>query len=135
MSELVQVRKKGHVTLPQSVRKELGIEEGDFLAFQSKSGEIVLKVKKLVDKERVWFNTNCWQQEGKDTKQDIQLGTVHNFHDSKKSANPNPHALTAQEAELDYFLSLIATIAMRVTADAEKNKTANKSPVIDDKPQ
>ena len=52
MSDLVQVRKKAQVTLPQSVRQELGIEEGDFLDIQVRSGEIVLKVKKLVDKTR-----------------------------------------------------------------------------------
>ena len=28
LSELVQVRKKAQITLPQSVRQELGIEEG-----------------------------------------------------------------------------------------------------------
>ena len=133
MSELVQVRKKGHVTLPQSVRTELGIEEGDFLAFKSKNGEIVLEVKKLVDKEQVWVKTNCLQQGGKDTKQDVQLGPVHNFHEGKKFANPNPHPLTAQEAELDYFLSLVATIAMRLPG-INKNITSNKIYVGDKKP-
>ena len=133
MFEFVQVRKKGYVTLPQSVRTELGIEEGDFLAFQSKNGEIVLKVKKLVDKEQVWFNTNCWLQGKKDTKQEVQLGPVHNFHDGKKSAKPDVHPLTAQEAELDYFLSLVATIAMRLPG-ISKNITANKIYVSDKKP-
>ena len=52
MSELVQVRKKAQVTLPQSVRQKLGIEEGDFLDIQVRNGEIVLKVKKLVVKNR-----------------------------------------------------------------------------------
>jgi len=52
MSDLVQVRKKAQVTLPQSVREELGIEEGDFLDIQVRSGEIVLKVKKLWTKTR-----------------------------------------------------------------------------------
>jgi hypothetical protein len=31
MADLVQVRKKAQITLPQSVRKRLGIEEGDGL--------------------------------------------------------------------------------------------------------
>ena len=79
MSELVQVRKKAQVTLPQSVRQELGIEEGDFLDIQVRSGEIVLKVKKLVDKEQAWFWTNRWQQGEKEAEEDIRAGRVHNF--------------------------------------------------------
>src|SRR3990172_8509340 len=54
MSELVQVRKKAQITLPQSVRKKLGIEEGDFLDFEDRDGEIVLKAKKLIDKDQAW---------------------------------------------------------------------------------
>jgi AbrB family looped-hinge helix DNA binding protein len=85
MSDLVQVRKKAQVTLPQSVRQELGIEEGDFLDIQVRSGEIVLKVKKLVDKEQAWFWTNRWQQGEKEAEEDIRTGRVHNFPDTKKA--------------------------------------------------
>ncbi|MBI4337960.1 MAG: AbrB/MazE/SpoVT family DNA-binding domain-containing protein, partial [Chloroflexi bacterium] len=60
MSELVQVRKKAQVTLPQSVRRSLNIEEGDFLDVRVEDGEIVLRVKKLVDKEQAWFWTRRW---------------------------------------------------------------------------
>ena len=85
MSELVQVRKKAQVTLPQSVRQELGIEEGDFLDIQVRSGEIVIKVKKLMDKEQAWFWTNRWQQGEKEAEEDIRTGRVHNFPDTKKA--------------------------------------------------
>ena len=85
MSDLVQVRKKAQVTLPQSVRQELGIEEGDFLDIQVRSGEIVLKVKKLVDKEQAWFWTNRWQQGEKEAEEDIRAGRVQNFPDTKKA--------------------------------------------------
>ena len=87
MSDLVQVRKKAQVTLPQSVRQELGIEEGDFLDIQVRSGEIVLKVKKLVDKEQAWFWTNRWQQGEKEAEEDIRAGRVHNFPDTKKAVS------------------------------------------------
>ncbi len=79
MSELVQVRKKAQLTLPQSVRQELGIEEGDFLDVQVRSGEIVLRVKKLVDKEQAWFWTSRWQQGEKEAEEDIRAGRVHRF--------------------------------------------------------
>ena len=83
MSELVQVRKKAQVTLPQSVRLELGIEEGDFLDIRVRSGEIVIKVKKLVDKDQAWFWTNRWQQGEKEAEEDIRAGRVQNFPDAK----------------------------------------------------
>ena len=71
MSDLVQIRKKAQLTIPQSVRQKLGIEEGDFLDIQVRSGEIVLKVKKLIDKEQVWFWTRRWQQGEKEAEEDI----------------------------------------------------------------
>ena len=62
MSELIQVRKKAQVTLPQSARRALNIQEGDFLDVSVKDGELVLRVKKLVDKEQAWFWTKRWQE-------------------------------------------------------------------------
>jgi AbrB family looped-hinge helix DNA binding protein len=85
MSDFVQVRKKAQITLPQSVRQELGIEEGDFLDIQVRNGEIVLKVKKLVDKEQSWFWTNRWQQGEKAAEADIRVGRVHNFPVTKEA--------------------------------------------------
>ncbi len=83
MSDLIQVRKKAQVTLPQSVRRKLGIEEGDFLDVQVKSGEIVLKVKKMVDKEQAWFWTKRWQQGEKEAEEDIRAGRIHRFTGAK----------------------------------------------------
>ena len=85
MSELVQVRKKAQVTLPQSVRQELGIEEGDFLDIQVRSGEIVLKVKRMIDKEQAWFWTNRWQHGEKEAEEDINTSRVHSFPNTKKA--------------------------------------------------
>jgi len=48
MSDWFRYAKKHRLRYRQSVRQELGIEEGDFLDIQVRSGEIVLKVKKLV---------------------------------------------------------------------------------------
>jgi AbrB family looped-hinge helix DNA binding protein len=85
MSELIQVRKKAQLTIPQSIRQKLGIEEGDFLDVRVRSGEIVLKVKKLIDKEQAWFWTNRWQQGEKEAEEDIRAGRVHRFPDSKSA--------------------------------------------------
>ena len=74
MSELIQVRKKAQLTLPLSVRHKLGVEEGDFMDVQVRDGEIVLRVKKLVDKEQAWFWTKRWQQGEKEAEEDIRAG-------------------------------------------------------------
>lgn len=87
MSDLVQIRKKAQLTIPQSVRRELGIEEGDFLDVQVRNGEIVLKVKKLVDKEQAWFWTSRWQQGEKEAEEDIRAGRVHRFPDAKSAVD------------------------------------------------
>jgi len=85
MAELIQVRKKAQVTLPQSVRQSLNIEEGDFLDVRVKDGEIVLRVKKLVDKEQAWFWTKRWQQGEAEVEDDIRDGRVHSFDSAKEA--------------------------------------------------
>ncbi len=87
MSELVQLRKKAQLTLPQSIREELGIEEGDFLDVQVKNGQIVLRVKRLVDKEQAWFWSERWQQGEKEASEDIRVGRTHNFPDAKSAVH------------------------------------------------
>jgi AbrB family looped-hinge helix DNA binding protein len=85
MSELIQVRKKAQITLPASVRQKLGVEEGDYMDVQVRDGEIVLKLKKLVDKDQAWFWTKRWQQGEKEAEEDIREGRVHRFPDAKSA--------------------------------------------------
>ena len=85
MAELVQLRKKAQLTLPLSVREKLGIEEGDFMDVQVRNGEVVLKVKKMVDKEQAWFWSQRWQQGEKEAEEDISASRVHNFPNAKSA--------------------------------------------------
>jgi AbrB family looped-hinge helix DNA binding protein len=82
MSELIQIRKKAQITLPLSIRKKLGIEEGDYMDVHVRDSEIVLKVKKLVDKEQAWFWTKRWQEGEKKAEEDIKAGRVYDFPDA-----------------------------------------------------
>jgi AbrB family looped-hinge helix DNA binding protein len=79
MSELVQVRKKAQLTLPQSVRQELGIKEGDYLDIQVRDGEIVLKAKTLIDKQQAWFWSERWQQGEVEAQEDIRTHHTYRF--------------------------------------------------------
>lgn len=85
MSVLVQVRKKAQVTLPHSVRQTLNIEEGDFLDVRVENGEIVLRVRKLVDKEQAWFWTKRWQEGEAEAEEDIRAGRVRSFESAKEA--------------------------------------------------
>jgi antitoxin MazE len=83
MPEQIQLRKKAQLTLPQSVREKLGIEVGDFLDVQVRNGEIVLKVKKLIDKEQAWFWSERWQRDENEAEEDIRAGRVRKFSHSR----------------------------------------------------
>jgi AbrB family looped-hinge helix DNA binding protein len=85
MVELIQVRRKAQVTLPRSARQALNIEEGDFLDVRVKDGEIVLRVKKLVDKDQAWFWTRRWQEGERQAEEDIRAGHVHSFGTAKEA--------------------------------------------------
>jgi len=87
MSELVQIRKKAQVTLPLSVRKKLGLEEGDYMDVQVRKGEIVLKPKKLIDKEQAWFWTKRWQEGERQAEEDIKAGRVYRFDNIDEAVN------------------------------------------------
>jgi AbrB family looped-hinge helix DNA binding protein len=85
MAELIQVRKKSQLTLPLSVRRKLKIEEGDLLDVNVRNGEIVLRPKKLVDKEQAWFWTKRWQEGERQADEDIKAGRVYSFPDAKSA--------------------------------------------------
>jgi AbrB family looped-hinge helix DNA binding protein len=82
MSELIQVRKKSQVTLPQSVRQKLGIKEGDYLDVQIRDGEIILKAKTIIDKQQAWFWSERWQLGEAEAQKDIRAGRIHKFPDA-----------------------------------------------------
>ena len=77
--ELVQVRKKAQITLPQSVRQELGIKEGEYLSIRVENGEAILKPMTFIDKEQAWFWTRRWQEGEREAESDIRAGRVHSF--------------------------------------------------------
>ena len=59
--------------------------DGDYMDVQVRDGEIVLKLKKLVDKDQAWFWTKRWQQGEKEAEEDIRDGRVHRFPDAKSA--------------------------------------------------
>jgi len=74
-----KVTRHGQITLPASVRKRLGIEEGDLIDIEVEDEKAVLMPKKLVDKNQAYFWTKRWQEGEKEADEDIKAGRVKTF--------------------------------------------------------
>jgi len=74
-----KVTRHGQITLPASVRKELGIEEGDLVEIDVTDDRAVLMPKKLVDKSQAYFWTKRWQEGEREADEDIKAGRVRTF--------------------------------------------------------
>jgi len=74
-----KVTRHGQVTLPASVRRELGVEEGDLVEIEVIDDRAILMPKKLVDKSQAYFWTKRWQEEEKEADEYIKAGRVKVF--------------------------------------------------------
>lgn len=74
-----RVTRHGQITLPASVRKELGVEEGDIVEIEIVNERAVLIPKKLVDKSQAYFWTKEWQEAEREASADIKAGRVKAF--------------------------------------------------------
>ena len=85
ISELVKVRGKSQITLPRSVREALRIEEGDLLEMRTSQGQIVMRVKKLVDGEQAWFWTERWQRGEREAEADSSHRRTRKFKNATEA--------------------------------------------------
>ena len=74
-----KVTRHGQVTLPASIRRELGVEEGDLVEIEVIDDRAVLIPKKLVDKSQAYFWTKRWQEGERESEEDIKTGRVKVF--------------------------------------------------------
>jgi AbrB family looped-hinge helix DNA binding protein len=84
MTTYSKVTRNGQVTLPASVRRRLGIEEGDIVEVVVEDEKAVLLPKKIIDKSQVYFWTKEWQEAEKEASADIKAGRVKTFKDVKE---------------------------------------------------
>ena len=84
MGVSIIVGDKGRVTLPESVRKHLGIEEGDELGVElSANGTAELVPLALIPRDQVWFAHSKMQERISEALSDIGAGRT--THIGKKS--------------------------------------------------
>jgi AbrB family looped-hinge helix DNA binding protein len=75
MAVSVVVGDKGRLTLPESVRKHLGIEEGDELGIElSANGTAELVPLALIPRDQVWFAHSEMQERISEALSDIRAG-------------------------------------------------------------
>jgi AbrB family looped-hinge helix DNA binding protein len=79
MEELISVRKKGQVTLPLSMRRKLGIEEGSVILSKIIDDTIVLVPQEMVDRDQAWFWKERWQKLEAEANKDIAEGRTLTF--------------------------------------------------------
>ncbi|OGO17985.1 MAG: hypothetical protein A2Z15_00485 [Chloroflexi bacterium RBG_16_50_11] len=79
MTTYSKVTRHGQVTLPASIRRKLGIEEGDIVEIMVEDERAVLLPKKIVDKSQSYFWTKEWQEAEKEASEDIKAGRVKAF--------------------------------------------------------
>ncbi|MBM3142480.1 MAG: AbrB/MazE/SpoVT family DNA-binding domain-containing protein [Chloroflexi bacterium] len=84
MSVYSKITRHGQITLPASVRRKLGIDEGDIVEIEIVDEKAVLVPKKLVDKSQAYFWTKSWQEGEKEAEEDIKSGRVKVFDSVKE---------------------------------------------------
>ena len=84
MDVSIVVGDKGRVTLPESVRNHLGIEEGDKLGIElSANGTVELVPLALMPRDQIWFAHSEMQERISEALSDIRAGRTTRV--SKKS--------------------------------------------------
>lgn len=73
---LVRVKRHYQITIPQSLRKELNIDIGDYVEVENRKGNIIMRPVKLVRPDQEYFYTKEWQKGEAEADKDIAKGDV-----------------------------------------------------------
>jgi AbrB family looped-hinge helix DNA binding protein len=68
------IRRKGIVTIPDVIRQELDLHEGDYLVATVEDGRIVLIPASVIPDDQAWFWTPEWQAREAEADQEIAEG-------------------------------------------------------------
>lgn len=76
---LVRVRSKGQMTLPDRIRRQAHVAEGDYVEVSMEGDAIVLRPRKLVEASQAWFWDPRWQEGELQASRDIAEGRTRRF--------------------------------------------------------
>lgn len=68
------VRKKGVITIPQDIREQLDLQEGDHLVVAVEDGRIVLTPASVVPDDQAWFWSSEWQAKEREADEALARG-------------------------------------------------------------
>jgi AbrB family looped-hinge helix DNA binding protein len=77
--ELIKVTRGGQVTIPAALRRQAGIEIGDYLEVQIADDHLVLVPKRVIDKGQTYFWSDAWQEGEREAEEDLRQGRVGRF--------------------------------------------------------
>ncbi|MQA24565.1 MAG: AbrB/MazE/SpoVT family DNA-binding domain-containing protein [Micromonosporaceae bacterium] len=70
------IRTKGVVTIPQDIRHQVDLNEGDEVIFTVEDGKVVLTPAAVVPRDQTWFWTPDWQAKETEAEADIATSRV-----------------------------------------------------------
>jgi AbrB family looped-hinge helix DNA binding protein len=70
----IAVRRKGIVTIPEAMREELDLREGDHLIATVEDGRLVLTPASIIPDDQAWFWTPTWQDREDEADHEIAGG-------------------------------------------------------------
>lgn len=73
---LVKISPGGQVRIPKEIMGKLSISTGDYLDFDYVEGNVVVRAKKLIDADQMWFWEKEWQEAEKEAEEDIKKGRL-----------------------------------------------------------
>ena len=74
---IVQMKRRGSITIGKAIRKTLNLaDEGDLFEIRVKDGCIVLEPKKLIPSDQAWYWSEEWQAGEREAREDIAAGRV-----------------------------------------------------------
>lgn len=80
-NDVVQLTSNGRITLPSSIRRKVGLSEGDLLRVEvTEDGRIILTPVVAVDRHQVYFWTPRWQEGEQEAEEDLRAGRVSTFN-------------------------------------------------------
>lgn len=77
------IRQNYQITLPASIRRQLGLKVGDVIEALVKEDQIILTPKKTIDAGQAYFWTKEWQEGEHQASEDIRKGRVKKFKTMK----------------------------------------------------
>lgn len=72
----VKISPGGQVRIPKEIMERLNVSTGDYLDFSFEEGDVIVKAKKLIDADQIWFWEKEWQEAEKKAEKDIREGNL-----------------------------------------------------------